>query len=215
MDFAPNAYIISYPRCWSIGASCSSTIAGRCRKSPTSNSVFPPKGLSASRLTRRVLSTTSSRSALTIEISSITMMSMCRRIVPRRCLGLMSSRFTIRGGMPKNLWMVWPPALRAAIPVGATTTCRSPSVLRPWMRDVLPVPARPCNSTIGEPLLSAVMRRSRPVSDDAVADGNRLAEELLQLQSYAWAGLGGGQSDQDQGSSSESRVPDGIVRILS
>src|SRR5262249_40148995 len=47
-------------------------------------------------------------------------------------------------GRPKNEWMVWPPTLTAASPVGATTTILASIRSLRHLRSVdLPVPARP------------------------------------------------------------------------
>ena len=56
----------------------------------------------------------------------------------------MSSGRISRGGKPKKEWMVWPPTLTAASPVGARTTISSETrSLRQVSNVDLPVPARP------------------------------------------------------------------------
>ena len=56
----------------------------------------------------------------------------------------MSSGRISRGGKPKKEWMVWPPTLTAASPVGASTTISSVIIPRRQVSSVdLPVPARP------------------------------------------------------------------------
>ena len=56
----------------------------------------------------------------------------------------MSSGRISRGGKPKKEWMVWPPTLTAASPVGASTTISSVIIPRRLVSSVdLPVPARP------------------------------------------------------------------------
>jgi hypothetical protein len=61
------------------------------------------------------------RSERTIDTSSMTR-NLSRRISRPLRLRRMSSGRTRRGGRPKNEWIVWPPTLTAASPVGASTT---------------------------------------------------------------------------------------------
>ncbi len=59
-------------------------------------------------------------------------------------LRLISPDWISFGGNPKNEWIVWPPAVTAASPVGATTTFGTVTMSRNARSRVdLPVPARP------------------------------------------------------------------------
>ena len=104
----------------------------------------PPNGSRARpRLRRSDWSMAHMMSERTIDTSSMT-----RSLRPRmmRALRLrrMSSLRTRRGGRPKNEWMVWPPTLTAASPVGATTTILSSRRSLTHLSSVdLPVPALP------------------------------------------------------------------------
>lgn len=107
--------------------------------SPNSKTCFPPNGSRRLRLyTRRIRSTASIISARTIDISSIMTNSTCSNsfrwglvylknswIRPRCRLRLGSSGSNGWKGSLKKLCKVLPPALMAAMPVGASTICFS------------------------------------------------------------------------------------------
>jgi hypothetical protein len=83
------------------------------------------------------------RSERTIDTSSMTRNSRRRMSRPLRLRRMSSGRMS-RGGKPKKEWMVWPPTLTAARPVGARITISSASSsLRQVSSVDLPVPARP------------------------------------------------------------------------
>ena len=112
----------------------------------------PPNGCWFLRKCRNTLSTASSRSARTIDISSITRVSMfcITRIFcleKRYCCSFVlycASGMNGANESWKNEWMVTPSALMAAMPVGATTIIRlDDSVLSRRRKVVLPVPALP------------------------------------------------------------------------
>ena len=104
----------------------------------------PPNGSrERPRLIRNDWSMAHIMSERTIETSSMTS-SLRRRMTPPLRERLMSSGRISRGGRPKKEWIVWPPTLTAASPVGASTATSSVMRSRSPRRSVdLPVPARP------------------------------------------------------------------------
>jgi hypothetical protein len=88
------------------------------------------------------------RSAFTMEISSITSVSIALRSL--RSWGFWSigwSAMTPMGSRNRE-WIVCPPTLRAATPVGAAMTICFDVFHARWFRSVdLPVPARPVTKT--------------------------------------------------------------------
>ena len=107
-------------------------------------SLTPPNGSRGRpRLTRSDWSMAHMMSERTIDTSSMTR-NLRRRMTRPLRLRRMSSGRIRRGGKPKKEWMVWPPTLTAARPVGATITISSATRSRRHLSSVdLPVPARP------------------------------------------------------------------------
>ena len=113
--------------------------------SPEKTICLPPKGRLFCIIVRIIQSIASTMSQRTIEASSTMMVSTLRRM---RCLVSLILKLLsfvrISVGIPKNEWMVSPPATIAAIPVGATMMkflATDSRILR--KKVVLPVPARP------------------------------------------------------------------------
>ena len=116
--------------------------------SPKSTSRTPPKGSDRPRASRSARSMPSMTSALTIEISSMISTSSAPSSV-RSSRSWYSRELPIRPtGSRRREWMVCPPTLRAATPVGATTaTFRCSTATIRWSTVDLPVPARPVTSS--------------------------------------------------------------------
>ena len=86
----------------------------------------------------------SSRSALTIDTSSTTSVSMVLSSLRRSLLWSISWSAMTPIGSRNSEWMVWPPTLSAATPVGAQiTSCLEVFQERYSSSVDLPVPARP------------------------------------------------------------------------
>jgi len=154
---------------------------------------MPPNGSVELRFIRRNASTESKRLAFTIEISSITNTS---ALVAGdfSFFRISDSRIHV-GGKLHNEWIVWPPTVIAAIPVGATTSADPSKVdLIHRMNVLLPVPAPPETKTIRLPELSRSWtfeysgRTSTPASEPSASDAarRRLEPALFLTEVATW-----------------------------
>ena|GEM_PF-2390953 len=117
---------------------------------------MPPNGRSLRRALRKIRSMISIKFGVTIDTSSTTRTSsslitgiICTRGPICACGLETSSGLTTRGGIPKKEWIVLPPTLMAAIPVGATTAHFEIRDWRNRISVVFPVPARPVTKIAG------------------------------------------------------------------
>ncbi len=148
----------------------------------------PPNGSRGRlRLKRRDWSIAHMMSERTIDTSSMTSSSSSFMMRALRLRRRASSRRMRRGGKPKNEWMVWPPTLIAASPVGATTTISPATSSRRPLRSVdLPVPARPVTNRW--PLPS---RRNRPAARNSSVGVTPEGQALPAAEPGEDAGWGG------------------------
>ena len=127
----------------------------------------------------------SMRSALTIETSSITSVSIVLSILRSRSVWSMSWSAMTPIGSRNSEWIVCPPTLSAATPVGAQIAICFVGVPVRWLSSVdLPVPARPVTKTWSR------------VSSIAVEDGSLFRRQRKRHDAPFWQGLVGGCSFQ-------------------
>ena len=125
-----------------------------CAKSPIISNCIPPKGSPCSRNLRNTASIASSKSARTIDISSIISKSdeaiiFLFSLLKSNLLSTLAPGTYGENGNWKNEWMVTPPALMAATPVGATTIGLLRDCSTTAFRNVVfPVPALPVKNML-------------------------------------------------------------------
>src|SRR3990167_7549168 len=131
----------------------------------------------------------SSKSDLTIEISSITNKSTLKKIplFLRLYASFIASFTESPGGKRKKEWIVWPPTFSAATPVGASTTTFFFEFSFKYFKKVdLPVPARPVMKTLPFDFSSKLNAFSNPslnsIFSNKTLPHQEKAKDLYQCQ---------------------------------